>query len=95
MKNEIEKILDFWQFGQWGNFVDSYKTGGKIVKDVKEIVIEQILSLFSNLLDSCERDIAENIYNWLSVTEPNKNILSVHTKAKDIIKIIKDKLEAK
>jgi len=85
MKNEIEKILDFWQFGQWGNFVDSYKTGGKIVKDVKEIVIEQILSLFSNLLDSCEDEIAKELSGDWDNTR---------AAAQDIIKLIKKKLEA-
>jgi len=90
--NQLEDLLTEFS----GQAIDSYNAGScfnmfKANQETKS----KILSLLATKIDECKEEIAESIYDWLSITEPNKNILSVQIKSQDILNIIKNKLEGK
>ena len=74
MKNEIEKILD-----------DTLRSYDEI-EDIPEAA-DQIISSFTNLLDSCEDEISDYLYGFMKLRY-SSNIIK-----QDILQIIKSKLK--
>ena len=94
MKNEIEKILD----DTLESYSDEYENYNPIIG--KAQAADKILSLFTNLLDSCEDEMRDYLrFDIEQYTETYNGFTfkdkGLETAAYDIIKIIKSKLEEK